>query len=98
MRYNNRVDLIILQEPADDLHDVPRPIEVKDVPCLIIPITNTQELSVYGLLSSMAYEIHIKNPIGLADRVKIEGIYYTVNKTFVNRKTTILIVSGDANG
>ena len=97
MRYNNRVTLIRLTKPEDDLHGTAQKNEVHDVPSLTIPVTDTNELAAYGLLNRMAYEIHLKNAVPLVDRVRIDGIEYTVNKTFVNRKSTVLIVSGGGN-
>ena len=96
MRYNNRIDLIRYSGSYDGLDDSQITSIQSNVPCLIIPITNVQELATFGLVSKMAYEVHIKNEIQLVDRVKIGGIEYTVNKTFLDRKQTILIVSGGA--
>lgn len=96
MRYNNRVTLIRKSPPADPLHD--RPTETTEiVPCLTIPITSAQELSVYGLVNTMAYEVHVKNPVPLVNEIQIDGEKWTVNKTFVNRKSTVFIVSGGAS-
>ncbi|MES5423765.1 hypothetical protein ABVL66_14735 [Lacticaseibacillus paracasei] len=95
MRYNNRITLIRKVPPANPLHD--RPTETREtVTCLIIPITSAQELSVFGLVNTMAYEIHVKNPTLPVNEVEIDGVKWTVNKTFANRKPTIFIVSGGA--
>lgn len=96
MRYNNRITLIRKVPPADPLHD--RPTETREtVTCLIIPITSAQELSVFGLVNTMAYEIHVKNPTLSVNEVEIDGVKWTINKTFVNRKSTVFIVSGGAS-
>ena len=93
MRYNNRITLIRKVPPADPLHD--RPTETREtVTCLTIPITSAQELSVYGLVSTTAYEVHVKNPVAPVNEIEIDGVKWTINKTFVNRKSTVLIVSG----
>ncbi len=94
MRYSDRITLVKLSQDDDGLNDSPTSTETKNVPCRMIPITNVQELESFGLLSTNAYEIHIKNQTGLIDRVKINNVPYTVNKTFLNRKSTVLIVSG----
>jgi hypothetical protein len=44
----------------------------------------------------MAYEIHVKNPTLPVNEVEIDGVKWTVNKTFANRRPTIFIVSGGA--
>ena len=93
MRYNNRITLIRKIPPADPLHD--RPKEMREtVTCLTIPITSVQELSVYGLVNTIAYEIHVKNPVKPVTEIEIDGVKWTINKTFVNRKSTVFIVSG----
>jgi len=93
MRYNNRITLIRKIPPADPLHD--RPKEIREtVTCLTIPITSVQELSVYGLVNTIAYEIHVKNPVKPVTEIEIDGVKWTINKTFVNRKSTVFIVSG----
>lgn len=96
MRYNNRITLIMMIGPADDLHGAPTQTEV-EVPCLTIPITDAQELAVYGLLKKKAFEVHIKNSGLVPNRVKLDDIEYTVNKTYLNRKSTVLIISGGAS-
>lgn len=98
MRYNNRITLIRKVPPADPLHD--RPTETREtVACLIIPITSAQELSVFGLVNTMAYEVHVKNPVTPVNEIELDGAKWTINKTFVNRKSTVFIVSGGtANG
>lgn len=96
MRYNNRITLIRKVPQANPLHD--RPTETREmVTCLIIPITSAQELSVFGLVNTMAYEIHVKNPTLPVNEVEIDGVKWTVNKTFANRKPTIFIVSGGSS-
>ena len=93
MRYNNRITLIRKSPPANPLHD--RPTAKREmVTCLIIPITSAQELSVYGLVNTMAYEVHVKNPILPVNEIELDGVKWTINKTFVNRKSTVFIVSG----
>lgn len=93
MRYNNRITLIRKIPPADPLHDRPK-VTRETVTCLTIPITSTQELSVYGLVNTMAYEVHVKNPVKPVNEIELNGIKWTINKTFVNRKSTVFIVSG----
>lgn len=93
MRYNNRITLIRKTPPADPLHDRPT-VTRETVTCLIIPITSVQELSVYGLVNTIAYEIHVKNPVKPVNEIELDGIKWTINKTFVNRKSTVFIVSG----
>ena len=96
MRYNNRITLIRKSSPADPLHN--RPTETREtVTCLTIPITSAQELSVYGLVNTMAYEVHVKNPVKPANKIELDGVKWTINKTFVNRKSTVFIVSGGAS-
>lgn len=93
MRYNNRVTLIRKSPPADPLHD--RPTETREtVACLTIPITSAQELSVYGLVNTMAYKIHVKNQVKPVNEIELDGAKWTINNTFVNRKSTEFIVSG----
>jgi predicted transcriptional regulator of viral defense system len=95
MRYNNRITLIRKVPPADPLHD--RPTETREtVTCMTIPITSAQELSVYGLANTMAYEVHVKNPVKPVNEIELDGVKWTINKTFVNRKSTVFIVSGGA--
>ncbi|MFT9098430.1 hypothetical protein [Liquorilactobacillus sp.] len=94
MRYSDRITLIRYSHGDDGLGDAPAATKTKDVPCELIPITNVQDLESFGLLSTNAYEIHFKNKIALVNRVEISGVEYTVNKTFLNRKSTVLIVSG----
>lgn len=95
MRYNNRITLIRKVPPANPLHD--RPTETREtVTCLTIPITSAQELSVYGLVNTMAYEVHVKNPVKPVNEIEIDDVKWTINKTFVNRKSTVFIVSGGA--
>ena len=95
MRYNNRIILILQKKPVDDLHGNPTETTM-EVPCLTIPITDTQELAAYGLMKKMAFEVHLKNSGLVPHRVKLNGIEYTVNKTYFNRKSTVLIISGGA--
>jgi predicted transcriptional regulator of viral defense system len=96
MRYNNRITLIRKVPPANPLHDWPT--EKREmVTCLIIPITSAQELSVYGLVNTMAYEVHVKNPVKPVNEIELDGVKWKINKTFVNRKSTVFIVSGGAS-
>jgi hypothetical protein len=45
----------------------------------------------------MAYEIHVKNPVLPVNEIELDGVKWTINKTFVNRKSTVFIVSGGAS-
>ncbi|MFT8584634.1 hypothetical protein [Liquorilactobacillus hordei] len=94
MRYSDRITLIRYSQDDDGLGDAPASTKTENVPCELVPITNVQDLESFGLLSTNAYEIHLKNKVALVNRVEIDGVEYTVNKTFLNRKSTVLIVSG----
>ena len=54
MRYNDRVTLIYLTGPVDELTGEVSKRIVADVPSTIIPITDVQELATYGLLKTTA--------------------------------------------
>ncbi|AGP68787.1 Hypothetical protein LOCK919_2105 [Lacticaseibacillus paracasei] len=45
----------------------------------------------------MAYEVHVKNPVKPVNEIELDGVKWTINKTFVNRKSTVFIVSGGAS-
>lgn len=95
MRYNDRIKLIYTTESDDELHggSTDKPVIL---PCLMIPITDVQKLSVYGLVGTEAFEVHLKGQVARPDKVMSVGgkSAYTVGQTVNNRKSTVLIVSG----
>ena len=91
MRYNNRVTLIYLTGPVDELTGEVSKRTVDDVPSTIIPITDVQELATYGLLKTTAYEVHLKNNVDTPNRVLIDGIEYSILTSYRHRKVTVMV-------
>ena len=91
MRYNDRVTLIYLTEPVDELTGEVSKRIVADVPSTIIPITDVQELATYGLLKATAYEVHLKNIVDTPNRVLIDGVEQSIITSYRQRKVTVLI-------
>lgn len=91
MRYNNRVTLIYLTGPVDELTGGVSKRIVDDVPSTIIPITDVQKLATYGLLKTTAYEVHLKNNVETPNRILIDGIEQSIVTSYRQRKVTVLI-------
>jgi len=91
MRYNDRVTLIYLTGPVDELTGEVNKRIVNDVPSTIIPITDVQELATYGLLKKTAYEVHLKNNVDTPNRILIDGIEQSIVTSYRQRKVTVLI-------
>jgi len=91
MRYNDRVTLIYLTGPVDELTGEVSKRIVADVPSTIIPITDVQELANYGLLKTTAYEVHLKNNVDTPNRILIDGIEQSIFTSYRQRKVTVLI-------
>jgi len=91
MRYNDRVTLIYLTGPVDELTGEVSKRIVADVPSTIIPITDVQELATYGLLKATAYEVHLKNNVETPNRVLIDGVEQSIVTSYRQRKVTVLI-------
>lgn len=91
MRYNNRVTLVYMTGPADELTGEVSKRTVENVPSTIIPVTDTQQLATYGLLKTTAYEVHLKNIVDTPNRVLIDGIEYSIVTSYRQRKVTVLI-------
>lgn len=91
MRYNDRVTLVYLTGPVDELTGEVSKQTVDDVPSTIIPITDVQELATYGLLKTTAYEVHLKNIVNTPNRVLIDGTEYSIVTSYRHRKVTVLI-------
>lgn len=91
MRYNDRVTLVYLTGPVDELTGGVSKRIVNDVPCTIIPITDFQELATYGLLKTTAYEVHLKNNVDTPNRVLIDGIEQSIVTSYRQRKVTVLV-------
>ena len=91
MRYNNRVTLVYLTGPVDELTGGVSKQIVNDVPSTIIPITDIQELATYGLLEKTAYEVHLKNNVDVPNRILIDGIEQSIVTSYRQRKVTVLI-------
>ena len=91
MRYNDRVTLIYLTGPVDELTGEVSKRIVADVPSTIIPITDVQELATYGLLKATAYEVHLKNIVDTPNRVLIDGVEQSIITSYRQRKVTVLI-------
>ena len=91
MRYNNRVTLIYLNGPVDDLTGAVSKRTVEDVPSTIIPITDVQELATYGLLKTTAYEVQLKNIVDTPNRVLIDGVEQSIVTSYRQRKVTVII-------
>lgn len=91
MRYNNRVTLVYMAGPVDELTGEVNKRTVNDIPTTIIPVTDTQQLSAYGLLKTTAYEVHLKNIVDTPNRVLIDGIEYSIVTSYRQRKVTVLI-------
>jgi len=91
MRYNDRVTLIYLTGPVDELTGEVSKRIVADVPSTIIPITDVQELATYGLLKVTAYEVHLKNNVDVPNRLLIDGIEQSIVTSYRQRKVTVLI-------
>lgn len=91
MRYNDRVTLIYLTGPVDELTGEVSKRVVADVPSTIIPITDIQELATYGLLKATAYEVHLKNIVDTPNRVLIDGIEYSIVTSYRHRKVTVMV-------
>ena len=91
MRYNDRVTLIYLTGPVDELTGEVSKRIVADVPSTIIPITDVQELATYGLLKVTAYEVHLKNNVDTPNRVLIDGVEQSIVTSYRQRKVTVII-------
>jgi len=91
MRYNNRVTLIYLTGPVDELTGEVSKRTIDDAPSTIIPITDVQELATYGLLKTTAYEVHLKNIVDTPNRVLIDGVEQSIVTSYRHRKVTVLI-------
>ena len=91
MRYNNRVTLVYLIGPVDELTGKVSKRIINDVPSTIIPITDVQELATYGLLKKTAYEVHLKNNVDTPNRLLIDGIEQSIITSYRQRKVTVLI-------
>ena len=91
MRYNDRVTLVYLTGPVDELTGEVSKRTVDDVPSTIIPITDVQELATYGLLKTTAYEVHLKNIVDTPNRVLIDGVEQSTVTSYRQRKVTVLI-------
>ena len=91
MRYNDRVTLIYLTGPVDELTGEISKRIVADVPSTIIPITDVQELATYGLLKTTAYEVHLKNNVDVPNRLSIDGIEQSIVTSYRQRKVTVII-------
>ena len=91
MRYNDRVTLVYLTGPADELTGEVSKRTVDDVPATIIPITDVQELATYGLLKTTAYEVHLKNNVDTPNRVLIDNVEQSIVTSYRHRKVTVLI-------
>lgn len=91
MRYNNRVTLVYMTGPVDELTGEVSKRIVENVPSTIIPVTDTQQLATYGLLKTTAYEVHLKNIVDTPNRVLIDGIEYSIVTSYRQRKVTVLI-------
>lgn len=93
MRYDKRTDLIKLGDESS-LHGSSDKTVASNVPCGTIAITDTQALATFGLTNTTAFEMHFPGTVVGIDRVKLDGVEYTVNKTFSSRHKTIFIISG----
>ena len=91
MRYNNRVTLVYMIGPVDELTGEVSKRTVKDVPSTTIPVTDTHQLATYGLIKTTAYEVHLKNVVDTPNRVLIDGIEYSIVTSYRHRKVTVLI-------
>lgn len=91
MRYNDRVTLIYMTGPVDELTGEVNKRTVEHVPSTIIPITDTQQLAAYGLLKTTAYEVHLKNNVDTPNRVLIDGIEYSIVTSYRHRKVTVMV-------
>lgn len=91
MRYNDRVTLVYLTGPVDELTGEINKRIVNDVPATIIPITDVQELATYGLLKTTAYEVHLKNNVDTPNRVLIDNVEVSIITSYRHRKVTVLI-------
>ena len=91
MRYNDRVTLVYMTGPVDELTGEVSKRTVENVPSTIIPITDVQELATYGLLKKTAYEVHLKNNVDTPNRILIDGIEQSIITSYRQRKVTVLI-------
>lgn len=91
MRYNDRVTLVYMIGPVDELTGEVSKRAVENVPSTIIPVTDTQQLAAYGLLKTTVYEVHLKNIVDTPNRVLIDGIEYSIVTSYRHRKVTVLI-------
>lgn len=91
MRYNDRVTLVYLTGPVDELTGEVSKRTVDGVPATIIPITDVQELATYGLLKTTAYEVHLKNNVDVPNRLLIDGIEQSIVTSYRQRKVTVII-------
>lgn len=95
MRYSDRIELIYAGNNADSLHGVAS-TTTQMVTCLVRPVTDLHILETFGLINTKTFEVHIKNAIKVPSRVKYMGREWTVNRTFLNRKMTVLLITGGA--
>jgi len=91
MRYNDRVTLVYMTDPVDELTGEVNKRTVENVPSTIIPITDVQELATYGLLKTTAYEVHLKNNVETPNRVLIDGVEQSIVTSYRQRKVTVII-------
>lgn len=93
MRYNDRITLVYMDGPEDELTGEVISVK-KRVTCCIQPVTNLQKLNVYGLLKTSPLEVHLKNRIDIPDRVEIAGVQHNVIEAIKGRKVRVLTIGG----
>ena len=91
MRYNDRVTLVYMTGPVDELTGEVNKRAVENVPSTIIPITDVRGLATYGLLKTTAYEVHLKNNVDTPNRVLIDNVEQSIVTSYRHRKVTVLI-------
>lgn len=93
MRFPDRITLLNKSNGGGGPDDVPgETVLVKDTPCLISPVVNTNVLMTYGLANKQAFEIHLPTLFKGVNRVRFDKRTYDVVKTF-GRRRAVLIVS-----
>lgn len=93
MRFPDRITLLNKSNGGGGPDDAPgETVLVKDTPCLISPVVNTNVLMTYGLANKQAFEIHLPTLVNKVNRVQLNGRKYDVVKTF-GRRRAVLIVS-----
>ena len=92
MNYNDRVDLVTTTTVPGYLDEDIVESETETVPCYKSPLTNNEQIGIFGKYSQEAFKLHIQGIHKGFTSIEYGGIERSIYSTKFHRNSTVVVL------